>query len=161
MVSLSTKIDKNGFWFLIKVSEDCPFKLSYVVMGSGGRQSSGEISGVAYKTEEWIFQAIDFPVFRVGITDLAIASSSPAPPIVSQAYQDPDSFSRRQAIKTFASAVLAGSALILLPTNSGAETLGVGAETGSRETSYNPYFDESAQSYNPYFDASKEPYNPY
>ena len=143
MVSLSTKIDKNGFWFLIKVSEDCAFKLSYIVVGPGGRQSSGEISGAAYKNEDWIFQSVNFPVFRVGITDLTIMSQFSLPPVLSQTYQHPDSFSRRQAIKTFASAVVAGSALMLLPTKSS-------AETGSREASYNPYFDASEQPYNPY-----------
>lgn len=155
MISLSTKPDRNGFWYLIEVSEDCHFTLSYVVVGAGGRQSSGEVTGSATNTRQWQFQRTDFPVLRVGITDLRVDEHSTDVPKAYQVQQQVDSLPRRKAIKTFASAFLAGGAMLLLPLSSSSGTTlsirgAVPEELSPSPNPYNPYHDEGVNSYSPY-----------
>lgn len=155
MISLSTKADKNGFWYLIDIPEGCNFTLSYIVVGSGGRQSSGEITGSASDTRKWQFQNIGFPVLRVGVTDLHVDKQPLDRPVSPQARLQADSLPRRKAIRTFASTFLAGGAMLLFPSSpsSGATSPGkrmLLEEMGDAAGSFNPYGDEGVDSFNPY-----------
>lgn len=155
MISLSTKADKDGFWYLIDASQDCKFTLSYIVVGSGGRQSSGEISGSASNTRKWQFQAVGFPVLRVGITDLCIDELSAGFSEVPQTHRHGDSLSRRRAIKTFASSFLAGGASLLFLANSASGHTLTSKRSALEKLSkaagsYNPYGDEQTESFQPY-----------
>ena len=155
MISFSTKADKNGFWYLVNAPEGSTYALSYIVIGSGGRLSSGEITGLASNTGVWQFQNIGFPVLRVGLTDLHVEESAPTVSEVPKAPKQIESLSRRKAIKSFASAFLAGSAMLLFPSGSAAGQTLPGEISALEE----PY--ETGGNYNPYGNGEAESFNPY
>ena len=155
MLSISTRVDKGGFWYLVDAMDDCQFTLSYIVIGTGGRQGSGEIEGLSSKLKDWQYVEVNFPVLHVGVTDVRINrhlpsdAQMPLPHPRSRAEQ----LSRRKSIRHITAMLLAGWAMMMFPAGtSHARTL-----TGNIKPTPEPS-DDAADRFNPY---SRDEFNPY
>ena len=115
MVSVSTRVDRGGFWYLIDAAGESQFTLSYIVIGTGGRQGSGEIEGVASELSDWRYIEVAFPVLHVGITDLRVTSNSPNHENGREYLPRAEQLSRRKSIKTIAGVLLAGWTALMFP----------------------------------------------
>ena len=150
MISVSTRIDRGGFWYLIDAAGDSQFTLSYIVIGTGGRQGSGEIEGTVSDSSDWRHVEVAFPVLHVGITDLRVTSNSPHQEMDQDYRLRAEQLSRRKSIKTIAGVLLAGWAALLFP-------LGVAHAHDRRLRSLISPAVDPDESFNPYSDR----FNPY
>ena len=115
MVSVSTRVDRGGFWYLVDAAGDSQFTLSYIVIGTGGRQGTGEIQGVASDSTDWRYVEIAFPVLHVGITDLRVTPNSPHQENGREYLPRAEQLSRRKSIQTIAGVLLAGWTALMFP----------------------------------------------
>jgi len=137
MLSLTTRVDKRGFWYLIEGEKDCSFSCSYIVIGTGGRQGSGELQATTGANGgRWEHVEIGFPVMHVGITDLQVLDGTPNSSLAQSSRPPAEGLSRRQAIRTLASTLLTGGALMMFPS--------------SLSASFNPYGAEAESFFKPY-----------
>jgi hypothetical protein len=70
MFTIKTKLEANGFWYLILSDHPILFNFQYFAMGSQGRFSSGELKGAASNDSAWQFCKSDFPILHLGVTSL-------------------------------------------------------------------------------------------
>lgn len=153
MVSISTRVDKGGFWYLVDATDDSKFTLSYIVIGTGGRQGSGEIEGLSSNFKDWQYVEVGFPVLHVGITDLQVDHHIPGDAAVQKLRPQAEQLSRRKYIKSVTTMLLAGWAMIMFPTRlSQGQTL-IGDIKPNSEPS-----DNAAERFNPYSDGRFNPY---
>lgn len=139
MVSLTTRVDKQGFWYLIEGIDDCDFSVAYIVIGTGGRQGSGEIHGSASHSTGWQHVAIGFPTLHVGITDLRISPRVPDGALEQASQRQIATLPRRKAIRTLAASLFGGGALMMFPQSFSQARVNI--------DSYNPYKAEGADSH--------------
>ncbi len=164
MVSISTRVDRQGFWYLVDATDDSNFTLSYIVIGTGGRQGSGEIEGLPSNLNDWQYVEVGFPVLHVGITDLTINHHLSGDAVVQKRRPQADLLSRRRSIKTITSMLLAGWAMIMFPVamSHGRTLIGntkPDPESGDNPTNrFNPY---ATERFNPYSANTGGFFNPY
>jgi hypothetical protein len=109
---VSTRVDANGFWYLIDFRDHESFSFGYIAVGSAGRFVSGEVSGSLLEKSGWQRVDLGFPVLHVGVTDIEIGT---APSSESPAGQDVPKKSdtqRRSALIALASTTLTGGLLV-------------------------------------------------
>lgn len=147
MFNLKTRIDVNGFWYLIDSKTNTVFTFNYFVIGSQGRFSSGEITGHTSK-KGWQFQDIEFQVLHIGVTKFSILEITELGEKKLQEKRStaPD-LSRRKMIMTTATTLLFGST-VLTPMACNSALL----HSKEKET-HNPYQEQ----FSPYDDD----YSPY
>jgi hypothetical protein len=144
MLNLETRIDKDGFWYLIDTRQDVYFCLQYFVIGTQAKFSSGEIKGNTLNSGGWQFCKINFPILHLGVTDLTIDEvtdldkraeikmEEPVPGVISQG-----GISRRKMINQTVSALLVGGAVLpsLLSVTGNVET----TQTTTPYVPHSPY----------------------
>jgi hypothetical protein len=110
MVGVSTRVDGNGFWYMVDCDENQQFLLSYVVIGSGGRISSGEVRGGTATEGGWRHVEVGFPVLHVGVTQFElgkeIAKAEPRPSPAKE-----ESYRRKAALIALTSTTLSASSI--------------------------------------------------
>lgn len=153
MISISTRVDKRGFWYFVDARDDSKLTLSYIVIGTGGRQGSGEIERTCSNGEDWQYVEVGFPVLHVGITDFRIDRHLPGEAVMPKLSARGDLLSRRKSIRNIAAMLLAGWTMMLFPTRLSAGQMIPGSLTpGTSDNAnghFNPYSDDS---FDPYFD---------
>jgi hypothetical protein len=156
MISISTKVDKGGFWYFVDALEDSKVTLSYIVIGTGGRQGSGEIEGSSSKLKDWQYVEVGFPVLHVGVTDVRINRHLPGDALAPKPRPLAEQLSRRKSIKNITAMLLAGWAMMMFPTGLShgravtedrEPTPGSSGDAAGR---FNPYSAESGDLFNPY-----------
>src|SRR6266513_3862092 len=63
---------EGGFSIELRCEVGTKYWIRYYLVGSGGYQESGEVSGVASQPREVIRQLVDVPVIEVGIVSLSL-----------------------------------------------------------------------------------------
>lgn len=156
MISISTRVDKGGFWYLVDASEDSKITLSYIVIGTGGRQGSGEIEGLSSNLKDWQYVEVGFPVLHVGVTDVRITRHLPGDASGRKPSLRAEQLSRRKSIKTITAMLLAGWAMMMFPTGLSHGRSLTGDPKGDRDPSdnergrFNPYSAQSEDFFNYY-----------
>jgi len=178
MVSISTRVDKGGFWYLVDAIDESKITLSYIVIGTGGRQGSGEIKGISSNLKDWQYVESGFPVLQVGITDLRINRHLPGDAVVQKLRPQAEQLSRRKALKNTATVLLTGGAMMVLPTGisygqtpvndfkpvsqpSGITAANFNPYSAGSKDIFNPYSAKGGELFNPYSDNSGDNFNPY
>lgn len=156
MISISTKVDKGGFWYLVDAIEDSKVTLSYIIIGTGGRQGSGEIEALSSNLKDWQYVEVGFPVLHVGVTDVRISRHLPGDAGAQKSRPQAELLSRRKSIKTITAMLLAGWAMMMFPTGLSQGRTLAGDIKPSPEPSGNP-----GGQFNPYNGGSEGRFNPY
>jgi hypothetical protein len=149
MLNIETKIDKDGFWYLIDTEKDTYYCLQYFVIGTQAKFSSGEIKGNTLGSRDWQFCKINFPVLHLGITNFTIDEVLDLDKTQAREETEADKkvlpaegVSRRKMIHQTVSALLIGGAVLPSLLN----VSGV-SETTQQNTPYTP---PHSPYYNPY-----------
>lgn len=156
MISISTRVDKGGFWYLVDAVDDSKVTLSYIVIGTGGRQGSGEIEGVSSNLKDWQYVEVGFPVLHVGVTDVRISRLLPGDAAGQGRSRHAELLSRRRSVKNITAMLLAGWAMMLFPAGQAhGHTFTGGTKPGPKSSGgaggrFNPYSAESEDLFNPY-----------
>jgi len=80
-LTVKTKPDPTGFWYAVRAAKGAQYYLEYLVVGTGSRNASGEISGHVRDAGDWEFVHVGFPVLGVGLTHLDCSFENGAEPI--------------------------------------------------------------------------------
>src|SRR5215471_1439079 len=108
MISVSTRVDKRGFWYFVDTNAESKVIFSYIVIGTGGRQGSGEIEGISSSWNDWQYVEVGFPVLHVGITDLRLEDHMTVNPDAPRLSPRGELLSRRKSIRNIAAVLMAG-----------------------------------------------------
>jgi hypothetical protein len=113
MFSFNTRIDTNGFWFLVEVEREVSYSFNYFALGSQGKFCSGEIEWNTAHSSGWQFCGVSFPILHLGITNFSIdkteVAERPAADVQTLASVD---ISRRRMINQTVSTLLVGGAFV-------------------------------------------------
>ncbi|MBV9928529.1 MAG: hypothetical protein JOZ96_26170 [Acidobacteria bacterium] len=116
MFSINTRIDSNGFWYLIEVGQEASYSFSYFALGSQNKFCSGEIEGHTAHSQGWQFCGVSFPILHLGITSFNVEEAAaaevaeqPAADVQTLAAVD---ISRRRMINQTVSTLLVGGAFV-------------------------------------------------
>ena len=154
MFSIDTKIDDNGFWYLIEMDQEISYSFNYFALGSQGKFCSGEVEGHTAYSRDWQFCGVNFPILHLGITSFnfhetdsseKMETANPENQHVTPNIAAVD-ISRRRMINQTVSTLLLGGAFVssLMSSTASAHTNDL--------TRYSPY----PPSHSPY----NSPYNP-
>jgi hypothetical protein len=71
---------QGGFTISVVATPGLRYRLEYYLIGAGGYQESGEISGVIASPKEVIFQPVSVPVVEIGVVSLSLDETITSPP---------------------------------------------------------------------------------
>jgi len=148
MFGINTRIDTNGFWYLVEAGQEASYSFNYFALGSQGKFCSGEIEGNTAHSDGWQFCGVSFPILHLGITSFNVEEAQgdevveqPAADVKTLASVD---ISRRRMINQTVSTLLVGGAFV-------SSLIGAG-----RSAHAAPAVQQSSPYHSPYH----SPYNP-
>jgi len=152
MLSIQTKIDTNGFWYLVEANSTIFYRINYFIVGSQGRFSSGEAEGDTTHNKGWQFCKSNFPILHVGITSIINSETDDKKINASVENAQANDISRRRMIKQTALGLLIGGGILSsLVGNSKPSQINNGSGTSDTPSS------SGNEAYSPY----ESPHNPY
>jgi hypothetical protein len=73
MFTISVKPQQNGLALFIDAPEGVQYHIEFLVLGTGGRETSGVLDGVTANGGTWRHQRVAFPVVRVAMTEVYLS----------------------------------------------------------------------------------------
>jgi hypothetical protein len=116
MLNITTKIDAEGFWYLLETNQEVSYSFYYFALGSQGKFCSGKIEGNTALSDGWQFCRSSFPIIHLGITSINISESKSEEDAEHESSDEhvhiPADISRRKMINQTISALLIGGTFL-------------------------------------------------